>query len=794
MPSAPYPSGLIGPYVAAGRKDIVTTSLGPARVWASVGQGIPTEVYWPTPAEVETRDLGFILADSGGWWVEVKAQASYSVQWTDPRVPVATIVHTGAVDHPYQLQLELVADPDRDVLLVRYALGGIDATVYAFLATHLQTPRAFNDGSGGSTNYGWVDQQSGVLHASGDGRHLALAGDQGFARTSVGYFGYTDLWQDFAKHGGHMGWTLTDAGPGFIVLGGELRAASGVLALAFATDASTCADLTGQSLAGGFAAAKSELTDQWTAWAKHPAGLSPGLPAGTSDAVTLSATVMKCHQDRGGAIVAGLCTPWGEVKNDPGGYHLVWPRDAIEVAFALAAIDHVDDAAVLLAFLVDKQAADGSWPQNFYPNGMVYWGGLQLDEVALPVMLAARLDELGRGPAADTLAALTKAVGFLVRSGPLTPQDRWEEDAGGSPYTIGLILAALVAATKYFGADDQSYLLELVDDWNERLEEWCYVKGSYLDGLYGIDGHYVRVGPVPGGSTVSIKNQANPTFSAPYQGVIGMEFMYLARLGLRNPHDPRITATLALVDAFLRRNVGTGDAYYRYDFDGYGEQPDGSNYDGLHGLGRPWPLLAGERGHLAALRGELWTDQLEALLAMRSATGLVPEQVWDLSPLMPGSSGASQPLQTGRPTLSATPLVWGHSELVKLAVAGPTAAPTERLTIVADYFATVHPPAVSHWRTSVPVVELPAGRDLAVEDSQPFSLHFGHDGWQGIEDRDSTPGRFGLHRVIISGAESTGWRTLDFKRRYGAVWENSDDHHVSIVPASNPILRQHSRI
>ena len=110
-------------------------------------------------------------------------------------------------------------------------------------------------------------------------------------------------------------------------------------------------------------------------------------------------------------------------------------------------------------------------------------------------------------------------------------------------------------------------------------------------------------------------------------------------------------------------------------------------------------MLAGERGHLAALRGEAWTDQLDDLLAMRSATGLVPEQVWDLAPLLPGSSGAAQPLYTGRATLSATPLVWGHSELVKLALTGPTASPVERLRIVADYFAADHAPAVSHFRT-----------------------------------------------------------------------------------------------
>jgi glucoamylase len=172
-----------------------------------------------------------------------------------------------------------------------------------------------------------------------------------------------------------------------------------------------------------------------------------------------------------------------------------------------------------------------------------------------------------------------------------------------------------------------------------------------------------------------IKNQANRNLSVPYQGVVGMEFAYLARLGLRAADDPRTTATLPIVDVFLRRDGGAGVAYYRYDFDGYGEQPDGGDYDAPHGIGRPWPLLAGKRGHLAALRGETWKDELAALIAMRSDTGLVPEQVWDLAPLQPVSSGASQPLQTGRPTLSATPLVWGHSELVKLALAGPTRNP-----------------------------------------------------------------------------------------------------------------------
>lgn len=789
MASAPGPPPQqIGPYVAAGRKDLVTTSLGPGRIWATLGQGIPTEIFWPTPAEVQTRDLGFIIADGTGWWVELKAAAAYTVEWADPKVPVATVVHTGPADHPYRFELELVCDPDRDVLLVRYALSGVAAKVYASLATHLTIPRASNDWSGGASNHGRLDQDTGMLHASGDGRNLCLAAENGFSRTSVGYFGYSDAWQDFAGHGGQMTWSYTDAGPGFIVLSAQLSEASGVLAIAFAGDASTCANLADQSLAGTFVCAETKLTAQWTAWATNP-GLDPGLPAGAPDAVQRSATVMKCHQDRQGAIVAGLCSPWGAQKNDPGGYHLVWPRDAVEVALAFVALGHLDDAVALLEFLVAMQVADGSWHQNFYPDGTVYWGGLQLDEVALPILLAAKLDEAGRAPSADALTAIGKAVGFLVRHGPLTDQDRWEEDSGGSPYTLGIIVAALAAATNYLGAADKAYLLTLIDDWNERIEEWCYVQGSYLDTLYGVEGHYVRIGA----SSVWIKNQANPDLSVPYQGVVGMEFMYLARLGLRPADDARITATLRIVDAFLRRDVGTGVAYYRYDFDGYGEQPDGSDFDGTHGIGRPWPLLAGERGQLAALRGEAWQDQLAALLAMRSDTGLVSEQVWDLAPLQPVSSGASQPLLTGKPTLSATPLVWGHSELVKLALAGPTATPIERLESVFEYFSSDRTPTVAHWRTPIPVVELPAGRDLAIEDTEPFTLHFGHDGWQDVTDRDSAPGPFGLHGVTLTGAETRGWATVDFTRHYDATgWEGGSDHHVTIVPAAAPMLRQHS--
>src|SRR5664280_2281350 len=62
MSGAPSPVQPVGPFLAAAPKDAVTTSLGAARVWATLGQGIVSEVYWPSTGEPQIRDLGFIVA------------------------------------------------------------------------------------------------------------------------------------------------------------------------------------------------------------------------------------------------------------------------------------------------------------------------------------------------------------------------------------------------------------------------------------------------------------------------------------------------------------------------------------------------------------------------------------------------------------------------------------------------------------------------------------------------------------------------------------------------------------
>src|SRR3546814_8970383 len=58
------------------------------------------------------------------------------------------------------------------------------------------------------------------------------------------------------------------------------------------------------------------------------------------------------------------------------------------------------------------------------------------------------------------------------------PQDRWEENAGISPFTLGVEIAALVAAADGLPSKDRTYALSLADYWNERLEDWLYTEAG----------------------------------------------------------------------------------------------------------------------------------------------------------------------------------------------------------------------------------------------------------------------------------------------------------------------------
>lgn len=782
--SAPAPTGSQTQSWTSGAKDAVTTSLS-SRVWATIGQGIVNEVFWPAVDQPQVKDWGFLIAGAGQWR-EVKAVGSYRLQpHQDPAVPVTGVTHDGDI---YTLKIRVIADPGHDALLLDYDLtADPDTRLYPLLAPHLGTYSADTASDTGLDNTAWVTD--GALFASApNGRVLCLLATGGFDRCSVGYVGYSDGWTDFNTHAG-MTWEYSSAGPGAVALMGELHQPSGTLALGFGRDPDTARGEATAALHGGTDSALATLTDQWQQWAatlRLPAERD-GLSAELAAAVRQSATVLRCCEDRTtvGAIVAGLATPWGDATNDPGGYHMVWCRDGSETALALAVLGDLDSGAAFLQFLRQQQRPDGSWGRCYFLDGSAL-NGLQLDETAFPVLLASKLEELGASLPDATDSLVRAAAGYLVGNGPVHAPDavdRWEETPGGSPFTLGLIVVALVAAAARISGDDQAYLLSLADNWNERIEEFTYVHGGLVDRAYGTAGHYVRLGPAT--DLVRVGNQLPPGVALRAEQMVGLEFLYLARLGLRDPHDPRFVDTLAVVDRMLARDTDSGTAYLRYDLDGYGEWLDGSGWAVRgFGIGRPWPLLAGERGHFEAMSGRSAATQLAAMLAMRGAGGLLPEQVWD------GGDLPWRNLRNGKPTGSAMPLAWAHSELTKLAVTTTSGGgrPVERLAAVDARYGGIAPASTSwHWRSSVPFAALPADCDLLIEDVSPFTLHYGFDGWQQVGDRGAADLPFGMHGVLFPASELAGHDSVQFTRRWADGWEGSN--YAVTLGASRPQLR-----
>ena len=266
-------------------------------------------------------------------------------------------------------------------------------------------------------------------------------------------------------------------------------------------------------------------------------------------------------------------------------------------------------------------------------------------------------------------------------------------------------------------------------------------------------------------------------WSMPAITLIGMEYLHLARLGLRSPDDRRIQNTSKITDALLKVETPLGITYHRYNEDGYGEHADGSPYDG-NGIGRAWPLLTGERGHFELQLGRDPLPYLEMMTRMTGPTGLIPEQVWDGLPL------PARGLEPGKPTGGAMPLVWAHAEFLKLLRTRQEKRPIELLNSVEKHFRRkVADVGTWHWRTDTPFDALPAHRDLLVEMESPFVLHVGFDGWQAVEDRPSAPLAFGRHGVRLRKNEFAGNRVLDFTRYFirDSKWEGAD-HHLWLAP------------
>jgi glucoamylase len=733
--TAPAPASTC-PTWAPAAKDAVGTALGTSRLWFTVAQGIVTEVYYPRPDIPQLKDLGFIVADDAGFWVELRRLGNYTVTWQDDAIPAITITHSHV---RFTLTLKICADAERDVLLIDFSLVG-DKTLQLYV---LAAPRIGEDAT---SNQAWADEWEGrpVMWAEQGPFGLAIAavdreGRPGLLQRSVGMVGASDGWQDFHSNG-RMTWRYAEAGPGEVSLTAQLPN-SGTLALGVSSSCEAAATLALQSLAAGFDTrwlAYCRTWQQWLDTMRWPPKLETLLKAETLTLLRRSAAVIKSHEDHTfpGAFVASLSIPWGEASDSRGGYHLVWARDLVETAGALVALGCVADAQRILIYLISTQQADGHWLQNQWLGGKPFWQGIQLDETAFPVLLASALAERGALDGVRIGDMVRRALGFLAREGPVTRQDRWEEDTGINTFTIAVAIAALVEGSRFLDGREADCALMLADAWNSRLEEWTWSEDTDLARQLGVSGYYIRSSPADvlihdgDGAKLEhllIKNRADGQDPAADEQ-LAIDCLQLARYGLRNVDDPAMSASITAIDALLKTDTPNGPLWHRYNSDGYGEHPDGAPFDGW-GRGRGWPLLTGERGHIALLAGSDTRPYLQAMTQMTGKGGLLPEQVWDSAAI------PERGLYPGQPSGSAMPLVWAHAEFIKLALSLAAGAPVDRPPRTWARYGGKRPQLnFALWQPRQRVHQLVAGQELRLLLPELGLVHWGINGWQNTED------------------------------------------------------------
>ncbi len=750
----------IAPAWTHSRKEGVGTAYHTAsRVWFTASHGILNEIYYPRVDMPQTRDLQYLVTDGESFFHEQKRDLVYEGDYIDHHAPGFRLTSRDPLGR-YAIAQEIISDPHLSCVLVHTRLEGPEEFLkklhlYVLLAPHLE-----GRGWGNNAARAEVGGRT-VLVAYRNWVYLALGATAPFKRTSCGYVGASDGWTDLHDNF-QMDWQFDYAANGNVAMMAEIDISASrefTLGVGFGPGFQAATTTLMQGLGIHFDEQRRRFEDQWKRVRCHTHPLEK-IAGDGGRLYCISHTLLHAHEDKSfpGALIASLSIPWGEERSDEdglGGYHLVWTRDLCQSASALLSTGDTETPLRALIYLAAAQRPDGGFNQNFWLDGTPHWTGIQLDEVAFPIILAWRLKELDALQEFDPTPMVLKAARFLIAHPPATQQERWEENSGYSPSTLAAHIAGLVCAADFARRSGDEASARFIEDYADfleaRIERWTVTTEGAL--VPGIRRHYIRINPVdpknprpiedPNLGIVTIRNRS-PGAQAdfPARDIIDAGFLELVRYGIRRPRDPLIEDSLAVVDTVLKVDTPFGPCWRRYNHDGYGQRDDGRGFDGW-GVGRAWPLLTGERAHYELAAGRPAAHLIRAIEGFATRGGMLPEQIWD-RPDVP-----EREMYFGKATGSAMPLLWAHSEYMKLLRSAWDEEVFDRIALVEQRYANGTRRDLEIWKPNRQPVRISAGAALRVQASAPFRLRWTRDEWRTIAEDDAHAVGIGLHYIDI---------------------------------------------
>ena len=610
----------------AAKNGFGTSTTLTSKVWFTLANGVMTEVFFPTLDMPNVETLQLQVAADGKIESEIDA-THHRLELPNSNAPIFRQINT-AKSGQYTITKTYITDPRRNTVLI-----DLDFNPRTSAKLYVHYDPSLNNS--GRHDTAWTE---------GD---ALLAVEKNIASALIPSCGFINA---------------TNRAGGNVIQTAELKQKRCTLALGFGKSAAQASAAARASLARGFEAIRREYEDGWQRYvatlpriAKHQRQFN------------MAAMVLKGLEDKTfrGASIASPSVPWGggPNANEPtvSGYHGVWARDLYHVATAFDAIGDRVTANRLLDYLFRvQQKRDGSFPQNSWVDGRPIGGGLQMDQVGLPLVLAYHL---GRTDRPTWRKHIKPAADFILRRGPRTDQDRWEEKPGYSPSTIAAQIAGLVCAAEIARINGDrssaSTYLETADKWAENVERWTVTGSGHT-----ARGYYLRITDNEDPNDGAKMEINSSSLKVDERKIVDAGFLELVRLGIKGPGDELIVESLKLIDQLIKVETPVGEGWYRYNHDAYGETPDGGNYDGRNGVGRLWTLLTGERGEYEIAAGDVRSARrrLDTMAGFANDGLMIPEQVWDLK------RAPNDSFRFGAGTGSATPLAWSMAQFIRLAM------------------------------------------------------------------------------------------------------------------------------
>lgn len=779
---------------APGSKDLVGTSASDAsKVYFTGAHGMLTEVFYPSPDRVQNIDMEFLVEDAkktlGYRDGEEKLQRNQTVQLVDKRAMLweaTTTANNGA----WKITRKIFTDPSRPTLVERVVFQVLQPgkTVRDFNLFVLNHPgiddAGDHDNSRTLTDHGRV-----MLVAFKPGKaasalavSLPWKSDGARARVSNGFVAVNDGWTDLFGDANDrtMNWNYDAAFDGNVAQIGWLdfgnndrTSVAFDLVLGFGPNEKAAMRNANATLSSNMDTLEKTYVAQWREYCRALDDQD-----GTADnQYYLACMTLKTMQDKSnGAMVAGLGTPWGTSSGDSnsGGYHLVWARDLFKFASALIAAGDKASANKALDFLfnVQMQTVDknspysrrGRFPQNTFDDGIAYWRGTQMDECSMPTILAWKLHRQ------DLWPKIRMAADFVSANGPGTDEERWEEMGGYSPSTIAAEIAGLVCAADFASragdTNDAARYLRIADGWRNNVANWTFT----TNGFFGDGKYYIRIDVNRDPNRRAELKFGNGAGPRDVRSIVDGGFLELARLGVMSPNDWTILETLPKYDSVLKQSIpGKGDAWFRYNCDGYGEHNDGTPYKN-DGRGRLWPIFTAERGIYEISRagdGAVGRPYLAALKQFSSPAGFIPEQIWNMSASIAGWQTETPTTDTpGTATGSIRPLNWAMGEYINL-VAGMKNGRNDAPSVVVKRYESDEPQTTVNFNVHIPID--PGQRVFLVGDHPQLGA------WvpQSAVEMTAQPDAVWTTTLSLPAGTAYQYKYVKIDQAGNVVWENS---------------------